>query len=74
MAADIRSFSIKIFCKLGTIEANIVTMSFATGALWTSAGFSDGAELLSLSAADISSANPKGLIVNVAESSREKRS
>jgi len=74
VAAAIRSLSMRILWRLGIIEANIVTMSSAAGGLRRPPGFSNGLEVFSISAGGVSSVNPKGLIVKVAERSREKRS
>lgn len=74
VAAAIRSVSITIFGRLGTIEARIVIISTATDGLRISVGLSDGVDELSLSTGGVSSVNPRGFIVKVAESRREKRS
>ncbi len=74
VAAAIRSVSITIFGRLGTIEASIVIISTANDGLRMSIGFSDGVDDFSLSAGGVSSVNPRGFIVKVAESRREKRS
>lgn len=74
VAAAIRSVSIKIFGRLGIIEASIVIISSTTNGLRMSTGFSDGVDAFSLLPGDVSSVNPRGFIVKVAESRREKRS
>lgn len=49
-------------------------ISTANDGLRMSIGFSDGVDDFSLSAGGVSSVNPRGFIVKVAESRREKRS